>query len=147
VEAIGAVGSLALAVKSRLDGESTVRALFEATLSAFGSVDILINNAGIARFAPISTVTETEFDTTFAVNVKAAFFAFQQAALHMSDGGRIVSISAALTAVGYENSVLYAGTKGALEQSAKPPQRSLANVASWSTLSAQAPQRPNFTSG
>ena len=116
VAAVEAEGSRALAVKSRLDGEAAVRALFEATLSAFGRVDILINNAGIARFAPIDTVTEAEFETTFAVNVKAAFFAFQQAALHMSDGGRIVSISAALTAVGYDNSVLYAGTKGAVEQ-------------------------------
>ncbi|WP_309142555.1 SDR family NAD(P)-dependent oxidoreductase, partial [Bradyrhizobium sp. sGM-13] len=73
-----------------------------------------MNNAAIARFAKIDTVTEV--DQTVAVNVKAAFFAFQQAALRMADGGRIVSISAAMTAVGYENTVLYAGTKGPLEQ-------------------------------
>jgi 3-oxoacyl-[acyl-carrier protein] reductase len=80
-------------VQGRLDGAAPVRALFEATLAAFGRVDILVNNAGVARFAPIDTVTEAEFDATFAVNAKAAFFAFQQAALHMADGGRIVSIS------------------------------------------------------
>ena len=116
VSTIEAAGSRALAVQVRLDGDAPVRALFEATLAAFGRVDILVNNAAVARFAPITSVTEVEFDATIAVNVKAAFFAFQQAALHMADGGRIVSISAAMTAVGYENTVLYAGTKGALEQ-------------------------------
>jgi 3-oxoacyl-[acyl-carrier protein] reductase len=49
VAAVEAEGSRALAVKSRLDGEAAVRALFEATLSAFGRVDILINNAGVLR--------------------------------------------------------------------------------------------------
>lgn len=116
VAAIEAEGSPALAVQAVLDGEAPVRALFDATLAAFGQVDILVNNAAVARFAPISSVTEAEFDSTIAVNVKAAFFAIQQAALRMADGRRIVSISAAMTAVGYENTVLYAGTKGALEQ-------------------------------
>jgi 3-oxoacyl-[acyl-carrier protein] reductase len=61
-------------------------------------------------------VSEADFDAMFAVNVKTAFFAFQEAARHMADGGRIVSISAALTAVGYDNTLMYSGTKGALEQ-------------------------------
>lgn len=109
-------GGRALAVQALLDGEAPVRALFDAAIAAFGRVDILVNNAGVARFGPIDTVSEAEFDATFAVNVKAAFFAFQQAAARMEDGGRIVNISAAMTAVGYDNTALYAGTKGALEQ-------------------------------
>lgn len=90
IAAIEAEGSRALAVQALLDGEAPVRALFDATLAAFGQVDILVNNAAVARFAPISSVTEAEFDSTIAVNVKAAFFAIQQAALRMADGGRIV---------------------------------------------------------
>lgn len=116
VAAIEAGGGRALAVRSRLDGETPVRVLFDATFAAFGRLDILVINAAIARFGPIGTVTEAEFDATIAINVKAAFFAFQQAAARMADGGRIVGISAAMTHVGYENTVLYAGTKGALEQ-------------------------------
>lgn len=116
VAAIEAAGGRAVAVQAPLDGEPPVRLLFETALTTFGRVDILVNNAAVARFGPITTVTEAEFDATVAVNVKAAFFAFQQAALHMADGGRIVSISAALTRVGYDNTALYAGTKGALEQ-------------------------------
>jgi len=78
VSAIEAEGSRALAVQARLDGDAPVRALFEATLAAFGRVDILVNNAAVARFAPINSVTEVEFDATIAVNVKAAFFPFSR---------------------------------------------------------------------
>jgi 3-oxoacyl-[acyl-carrier protein] reductase len=116
VDAIRASGSRAEAVQLRLDGAQSVGDLFATTLATFGRIDILVLNAASATFGPMTSVTETDFDSMFAVNVKAAFFAFQQAAKHMADGGRIVSISAALTAVGYDNTMMYAGTKGALEQ-------------------------------
>jgi 3-oxoacyl-[acyl-carrier protein] reductase len=116
VRSIRTAGSRAEGLKLRLDGAQSARDLFAATLAAFGRVDILIINAASAAFGPVTNVTEAEFDAMFAVNVKAAFFAFQEAAKHMADGGRIVSISAALTRVGYDNTLMYAGTKGALEQ-------------------------------
>lgn len=116
VGVIRATGARAEALKLRLDGAQPVRDLFATTLTTFGRVDILVINAASATFGPITNVTEADFDTMFAVNVKAAFFAFQEAAKHMTDGGRIVSISAALTAVGYDNTLMYSGTKGALEQ-------------------------------
>ena len=116
VAAVQAAGSRAIAVQGVLDGPGPVRALFDAARDAFGRVDILVNNAATARLGPIGTVDEAEFDATFAVNVKAAFFAVREAAEHLSDGGRIVSISAAQTRVGYANTTLYAATKGAVEQ-------------------------------
>jgi 3-oxoacyl-[acyl-carrier protein] reductase len=116
VGAIRDAGSRAEALKLRLDGAQPMRDLFAKTLETFGRVDILVINAAAATFGPVTSVTEAAFDDMFAVNVKSAFFAFQEAAKHMADGGRIVSISAALTAVGYDNTLMYAGTKGALEQ-------------------------------
>lgn len=116
VRAIRAAGSRAEPFKLRLDGAQSVADLFATALAAFGRIDILVLNAASATFGPVSSVTEADFDAMFAVNVKAAFFAFQQAEKHMADGGRIISISAALTAVGYDNTMMYAGTKGALEQ-------------------------------
>ena len=116
VGAIRASGSRAESCQLRLEGAQPVRDLFAATLAAFGRIDILVINAASANFGPITGVSEKDFDRAFAVNVKAAFFAFQEAARHMADGGRIVSISAALTGVGYDNTAMYAGTKGALEQ-------------------------------
>jgi 3-oxoacyl-[acyl-carrier protein] reductase len=116
VGTIRAAGARAEGIKLRLDGAQPVRELFAATLAAYGRIDILVINAASASFGPVTSVTEADFDSTLAVNVKAAFFAFQEAARHLADGGRIVSISAALTAVGYDNTLMYAGTKGALEQ-------------------------------
>ena len=116
VQRIQAAGAQARAVELALAGAADARRLFDAAFEAFGRVDILVLNAGIARFAPISSFSEEDFDRTFAANAKAPFFAIQEAAARMSDGGRIISISAALTRVGYDNTALYAGTKGALEQ-------------------------------
>lgn len=116
VDAIEAEGGRALAVQARLDGRAPVERLFAIAIEAFGGVDALVLNAGTARFAPVATFDEAEVDAVLATNVKATFFAFQQAAEHLRPGGRIVAVSAALTAVGYPNTMLYAGTKGAVEQ-------------------------------
>lgn len=116
VEGIQASGAQAHAVQLALAGAANARRLFDEAFAAFSRVDILVLNAGIARFAPISTFDEEEFDRTFAANAKVPFFAIQEAAARMAEGGRIISISAALTRVGYDNTALYAGTKGALEQ-------------------------------
>lgn len=116
VQAIEAAGARAHAVELPLAGAADARRLFDAAFEVFGRVDILVLNAGTARFGPISTFGEDEFDRTFAVNARAPFFAIQEAAARMAQGGRIISISAALTRVGYDNTALYAGTKGALEQ-------------------------------
>jgi len=118
VSAVEAAGGRAVAVQALLDGPAPVRALFATAVERFGAVDILVLNAAAARFGPLESVTEEEFDQTVAVNVKATFFAFQEAAAQMADNGRIIAISAALTRVGYPNTSLYAATKGAVEQMA-----------------------------
>lgn len=116
VQGIRSAGGQAEAVELPLQDAATAGRLFDAALDLWGRVDILVLNAGVARFGPITGFSEEDFDRMFAFNAKAPFFAIQQAATRMSDGGRIVSISASLTGVGYDNTALYAGTKGALEQ-------------------------------
>lgn len=116
VQSVRSAGGQAEALELRLNDASTARKLFDAAFSLWSRVDILVLNAGIARFGPITTFSEDDFDQMFASNAKAPFFAMQQAATRMSEGGRIISISASLTGVGYDNTALYAGTKGALEQ-------------------------------
>lgn len=116
VQRIQAAGAQAYAIELALSGAADARRLFDEALEVFGRVDILVLNAGSAKFAPISSFSEEDFDRNFAANAKAPFFAIQEAAARMSDGGRVISISAALTRVGYDNTALYAGTKGALEQ-------------------------------
>lgn len=116
VQGIRSAGGEAEALALRLQDAATAKGLFDAALNLWGRMDILVLNAGVARFGPITAFSDEDFDRMFAVNAKAPFFAIQQAATRMQEGGRIVSISASLTGVGYDNTALYAGTKGALEQ-------------------------------
>ncbi len=85
-------GGRALAIRADgADAAATRNAVVE-TVRTFGGIDILVNNAGIAVVQPIEDFPLEEFDRTFAVNVRAVFIASQEAARHMKDGGRIITI-------------------------------------------------------
>ncbi len=77
--------------------------------------DYLINNAGTSHHAPISDITEADFDALFQVHVKGVFFLTQAVLPLIVDGGRIVNVSSALTRVAYPGSTAYASMKGAVE--------------------------------
>jgi 3-oxoacyl-[acyl-carrier protein] reductase len=113
---IESAGGKALAVQADVGRIADVVRLFDETLAHFGKLDILVNNAGIMFSKPVSAVTEAEFDQIFAVNVKGLFFACQQAATRLADGGRIINISSSTTARPMPNYGAYVATKGAVEQ-------------------------------
>jgi len=69
--------------------------LFAETKARFGHVDILIANAGIAKFAPIDTLSEALFDELNDIHYKGAFFTVQKALPLMPDGSAIVLVSSA----------------------------------------------------
>ncbi len=108
-------GGKAVAVQADVGLVADVRRLFQETRNAFGRVDILVNNAGIFLMKPITDVTEEEYEHIFAINAKGPFFAMQEAAKWMEDGGRIVNISTGGTQLGFPGISAYGGTKGALE--------------------------------
>jgi 3-oxoacyl-[acyl-carrier protein] reductase len=92
-----------------------IRRLFQETMKAFGRLDILVNNAGIFFAKPIMDTTEEEYDHMFAINAKGQFFAVQEAAKHMAEGGRIVNISTGGTRLAFPGISAYGGSKAALE--------------------------------
>ncbi|KAJ5982349.1 hypothetical protein N7451_012449 [Penicillium sp. IBT 35674x] len=96
--------------QSDLTSAAAVTKLFQDVVRDFGQVDIVINTVGKVLKKPIVEITEEENDTMFAVNSKTAFFVLKEAAAHVSDGGKIVSIVTALLGAftGYYTS--YAGT-------------------------------------
>ena len=108
------LGGRAHLVEGELD-VPTIRRLFDETISTFGRVDIVINNAGVIVKKPMLEVTEAEFDRSFAVNAKAAFFVMQEAARRISDGGRIINIGTTLLAATTASYGVYAGSKAPLE--------------------------------
>ena len=113
---IEAAGGRALAIQADVGRVPDVNRLFDETLAHFGKLDILVNNAGIMFNKPVSTVTEAEYDRIFAVNVKGTFFACQQAATRLADGGRIINLSSTTTVMMLANYGAYVASKGAVEQ-------------------------------
>ncbi|MGH6880999.1 MAG: SDR family NAD(P)-dependent oxidoreductase, partial [Hypericibacter sp.] len=69
VAAIKGKGGKAIAVQGDVSKAADVRRLFDETKKAFGSLDVLVNNAGVFEFDPLEKVTESEFHREFNINV------------------------------------------------------------------------------
>jgi 3-oxoacyl-[acyl-carrier protein] reductase len=116
VEAIRAGRADAVAVRTDVRDLEQVRALFGEAEARFGGLDILVNNAaGVNVFKPTAQMDEAEYDSMFLVT-RGVYFALQEAARRIRDGGRIVSISTAGTAQPMAGAGAYAGSKAAIEQ-------------------------------
>jgi len=115
VSGIKRQGGNAMAVQADVSKVEDIRRLFQETKKVYGRLDILVNNAGIFWAKPILETTEEEYDQMFAVNAKGQFFALQEAAKHMAEGGRIVNISTGGTKRAFPGISAYGGSKSALE--------------------------------
>ncbi|WP_192246309.1 SDR family NAD(P)-dependent oxidoreductase [Mesorhizobium silamurunense] len=84
-------------------------------------LDILVNNAGVAYFVPFETVSEVEFQHSFALNVTAAFFLAQRLLPHFSANASVINISSyfANKMIPKRPSSLYSLSKGALNSLTK----------------------------
>jgi 3-oxoacyl-[acyl-carrier protein] reductase len=113
---IGSLGVEAIAIPADMAHLDDIATLFQEAQTQLGDVDILVNNAGTGRVAPIADVTEEDYDSIFAVNTRGVFFAMQQAARSLNDGGRIVNISSGITILGGPGVSVYAASKASVEQ-------------------------------
>lgn len=114
VAAITAAGGRAIAVQADVSKAAQAHGLIEAAVTAFGRLDVLVNNSGIYEFAAIEEVTEEHYRRIFDVNVLGVLLATQAAAKRLGEGGSIVNISSAVTDVETPTTAVYTGTKGAL---------------------------------
>jgi 3-oxoacyl-[acyl-carrier protein] reductase len=102
-----------------------ITTLFDKCDRAFGAPDIVVANAGVNMNKPVKDTTEEDFDQIISVNVRGTFFAFQQAAIRIKDGGRIIGVSSNMTLQGRPGIALYAASKAAVEQFVKILSREL----------------------
>lgn len=88
---------------------------------SFGKVDILVNNAGVVFSRPAEAITESEWDQTFAVNVKGLFFCCQAVGRKMiaQGGGKIINVSSTFAFVAFAGRTAYAASKAAVSQVTK----------------------------
>jgi 3-oxoacyl-[acyl-carrier protein] reductase len=112
VARIEAAGGRAVAAQADISDVAAVARMFESTETAFGGVDVLINNAGIMNLASIADVL---FDRHIAVNLKGTFNTLREAARRLRDGGRIVNFSSSVTGLLQPTYGVYAATKAAVE--------------------------------
>ncbi|MGZ0656257.1 SDR family oxidoreductase [Coraliomargarita sp. W4R72] len=116
VAEINANNGQAISIQANVAKPEEVKSLFDSTISHFGKVNILINNAGSLLNKTIANTTDDDFDHMFAVNVKGVFNTLREAATRLADGGRIINLSSTTTRMMLPTYGTYCATKGAVEQ-------------------------------
>src|SRR5207253_5528991 len=95
VDIIAGEGGTASAFTADVSRAADVEAMVAACLKAYGRIDVLDNNVGIAEMGSVVDVTEAEWDRVFAVNLKSAFLAMKHVipVMQKQGGGSIINIS------------------------------------------------------
>jgi NAD(P)-dependent dehydrogenase (short-subunit alcohol dehydrogenase family) len=94
-QAAAAIGPGVLAVQGDVRKLADLDQLFDQTSRRFGKIDILVVNAGIAKFAPVEHLSEALFDELCGILFKGAFFTVQKALPHLRDGASVILVGSA----------------------------------------------------
>lgn len=111
----------AVYIKMDVTSSKNVNEVFEKVSNQFGTVDVLVNCAGVTKRVASLEFPEEDFDRIMAVNVKGTFLCCQAAGRYMAKqgGGKIVNIASVGGLVGLRNTVGYCTSKGAVVQMTK----------------------------
>ena len=115
VARIEAAGGRAITAQADIADAGQVARMFASAETAFGGVDVLVNNAGIMRLATIGDSTDEVFDRQIAVNLTGTFNTLREASRRLRDGGRIVNFSSSVVGMLQPTYGVYAATKAAVE--------------------------------
>jgi NAD(P)-dependent dehydrogenase (short-subunit alcohol dehydrogenase family) len=115
---VAAFGKRAIGLRADVTSEADMQAMAQRTLSEFGRLDILINNAGVNIRGPIDELTFEQFRQVQQINVDGVWLAARAVVPHMKQRkwGRIINLSSTLGIVGLANRTPYCSSKGAVVQ-------------------------------
>ncbi|MBX3014094.1 MAG: SDR family oxidoreductase [Caldilineaceae bacterium] len=116
--AITAIGGQAVALPADVTTVAACRQLVADAQAALGRLDILINCAGMNRRKPVTAVSEEDWETIMAVNLRSAYFLCQAAhpIMQAQGGGKIINIGSLNTTYGLDGVSVYGATKAGMAQ-------------------------------
>ena len=112
-EAAKKIGSNVTAVQGDVASQSDLDRLFAQIKKEKGTLDIVVANAGAARFGVLGSITEEDYDVLFDGNVKGMLFTVQKALPLLPDGASIILLSSVVGSRGLASNSVYAATKAA----------------------------------
>lgn len=108
-------GGYAIKVKENVKSFEGAKNIIDKTIESFGSIDIIVNNAGISKIGLFMDSTKEDIDNILDVNLKGAMYITKHGLPHMlNKGGNIINISSMWGEVGASCEVLYSSSKGGL---------------------------------
>ena len=109
-------GGKAVAVQGDVSKAADVQRIFAETRKAFGTLDVLVNNAGVYEFAALGEITEEHFHRQFNTNVLGLILATQEAVkLFGAEGGSLINIGSTASTLTPAATAVYMATKGAVD--------------------------------
>jgi len=116
VKTITTSGGTAIAIQADVSKPADVKRLFDETITQFGRIDVLVNNAGVLIYKLIADTTDEDFDRQFNTNVKGVFNTLREAATRLADNGTIINFSTSVNRLMLPTYGPYVATKSAVEQ-------------------------------
>jgi NAD(P)-dependent dehydrogenase (short-subunit alcohol dehydrogenase family) len=117
--AVAAIERNVTAVPGDVSKPADLDRLFAQIRREKGRLDIVFANAGVAKFAPLGTITEEFYDSIFDVNVKGLLFTVQKALPLMPEGGSIIVNASVVASKGLPANSVYSATKAAVRSFAR----------------------------
>ena len=119
-QAAAGLGSNGLAVQGDVRRLADLERLFQLAAERFGKIDILVANAGIAKFAPVDVLSEELFNELCDTLFKSVFFTVQKALPHLRDGASVILVGAAdADKLGRAGTSIYSAAKSAVRSLAR----------------------------
>jgi NAD(P)-dependent dehydrogenase (short-subunit alcohol dehydrogenase family) len=117
--AVKEIGRNVTAVQGDVSNLSDLDRLFAQIEREKGRLDVVFANAGFARYAPLGSITEELYDSTFAINVKGVVFTIQKALPLLADGASIILNASIVASKGFAFNSVYSATKAAVRSFAR----------------------------